>query len=113
MYSLAPTPRQTRSPVPMDNPTPMEIDITQRRGSLSNEEKQRRRANRLCLYCGGPRHIAIHCSRRPRRQVNQIHYDNKNESNNLEVVSESNIMNNPPLSNKFEVLSQLEEESNE
>ena len=107
------SPRQTCSPVPMDSPTPMEIDMTQRRGPLSDEEKQRRRANHLCLYCGGPGHIAIHCSRRPRRQVNQIHYDNKNESNILEVVSESNIMNNPPLSNKFEVLSQLEEESNE
>ena len=112
-YNPAPTPRQTRSPAPMDRPTPMEIDMTQRRGPLSEEEKQRRRANRLCLYCGGPGHIAIHCSRRPRRQVNHIHYDNKNESNILEALSDSNIMNNPPLSNKFEVLSQLEEESNE
>ena len=42
-----------------------------------------------------------------------IHYDNKNESNILEALSDFNIMNNPPLSNKFEVLSQLEEESNE
>ena len=30
--------------------TPMEIDTMRRRGSLSEEEKQRRRANRLCLY---------------------------------------------------------------
>ena len=92
----------------MDSPTPMEIDMTQQRGPLSDEEKQRRRANHLCLYCGGPGHIAIHCSRRPRRQVNQIHYDNKNDSNILEALSDSNIMNNPPLSNKFEALSQLE-----
>ena len=28
---------------------------------------------------------------------NQIHYDNKNESNILETTSDSNIMNNPPL----------------
>ena len=82
----------------MDRPTPMEIDMTQRRGPLSDEEKQRRRANRLCLYCGGPRHIVIHCPRRLRRQVNQIHYDNKNESNILETTSDSNILDSPPLS---------------
>ena len=39
---------------------------------LLEEEKQRRCANRLCLYCGGPGHIAINCPHRPRRQVNQI-----------------------------------------
>ena len=38
--------------------TPMEIDTMRRRGPLSEEEKQRRRANRLCLYCGGLGHIA-------------------------------------------------------
>jgi hypothetical protein len=31
----------------------MEIDVTQRRGPLTDEEKQCRRANQLCLYCGG------------------------------------------------------------
>ena len=34
--------------------TPMEIDMTLLCGTLSEAEKQRRRANRLCLYCGGP-----------------------------------------------------------
>ena len=97
----------------MDRPTPMEIDMTQWRGPLSDEEKQRHRANRLCLYCGGPGHIALHCLRRPRRQINQIYYDNKNESNILETTSDSNILDNPPLSNKFEALSQLDEDSNE
>ena len=38
-YSPAPTPRQPRSPTPMDRPTPMEIDMSQRRGPLSEEEK--------------------------------------------------------------------------
>ena len=50
----------------------MEIDTTHRRGPLFEEEKQRRRANRLCLYCGGPGHIAVNCPHRPKRQVNQI-----------------------------------------
>ena len=98
----------------MDSPTPMEIDMTRRRGPLSDEEKQRRRANRLCLYCGGPGHIAIHCPHRPRRQVNHISCDSKNESSVVEApTSDSNVMNNPTLSNKFEDLSQLEEESND
>ena len=47
--------------------TPMEIDTMRRRGPLSEEEKQRRCANRLCLYCGGLGHIAINCPLRPRR----------------------------------------------
>ena len=51
---------------------PMEIEATRRRGPLSDEEKQRRRANRLCLYCGGLGHIAINCPDRPKHQVNQI-----------------------------------------
>ena len=75
-YSHVRTPRKTRSLAPMDSPTPMEIDVTQRRGSLSEEEKQRRRANHLCLYCGGLGHIAIHCLHKLRRQVNHISYDN-------------------------------------
>ena len=113
-YNLVPTPRQTRSPTPMDSPTPMEIDMTRRRGPLSDEEKQRRRANHLCLFCGGPGHIAIHCPHRPRHQVNPIFYDSKNESSVVEApTSDSNVMNSPTLSNKFEVLSQLEEESND
>ena len=44
-YSPIPTPRQARSPTPMDSPTPMEIDMTWRRGPLLDEEKQRLRAN--------------------------------------------------------------------
>jgi 5-methylcytosine-specific restriction endonuclease McrA len=36
-----------------DGPAPMEIDWTSHRwGLLSNAEKQWRRANHLCLYCG-------------------------------------------------------------
>ena len=120
-YSPVPTPRQARSPTPMDRPTPMEIDMTRRRGPLSDEEKQRRRANHLCLYCGGPGHIAIHCPHRPRRQVHHINYDIRNESSIIDNRNESSIVetvptsvsSDPTLSNKFEVLSQLEEESNE
>jgi uncharacterized protein len=100
------TPRTTYTSIPTDIPTPMEIDTTRRRGPLSDEEKQRRRANRLCLYCGGPGHIAINCPHRPRRQVNQITALDKPQSCSVEDLS------SPILANKFEVLSQLEEEVN-
>ena len=98
----------------------MEIDTTRRRGPLSEEEKQRRRANRLCLYCGGPGHIVVNCPHRPKREVNQIVassnyikpesisiFDSPNSTNS------PNNTNNPNLSNKFDVLSQLEEELND
>ena len=111
--------------VPQANtPTPMEIDTMRRRGPLSEEEKQRRRANRLCLYCGGPGHIAINCPHRPRRQVNQIVACTKPESifplgvsdsiNSTNKVSDSiHSTNSPSISNKFEILSQLDEELND
>ena len=56
-----------------DTATPMEVDALRRRGPLSAEEKMRRRANRLCLYCGGPNHIAINCpiAPPPRQQFQQ------------------------------------------
>ena len=44
-YSPVPTPRQARSPTLMGSLTPIEIDMTRRRGPLSDEEKQCRRAN--------------------------------------------------------------------
>ena len=105
--SLATRPlsRQSSNITPTDVPTPMEIEATGRRGPLSDEEKQRRRANRLCLYCGGLGHIAINCPNRPKRQVNQI------LTTNPIRISENNV-HSLSLSNRFEVLSQLEEELN-
>ena len=109
----------------------MEIDTTRRRGPLSEEEKQRRRANRLCLYCGGPGHIAVNCPHRPKRQVNQITActnstkpesislgvpdslnNTKTESIPLGMHESSNSTYSPNLINKFDVLSQIEEELN-
>ena len=46
------------------NPTapedPMQLDAIRPR-TLSTSEKERRRANNLCLYCGGPGHFAQSC----------------------------------------------------
>ena len=100
---------------PANTPTPMEIDTTRRRGPLSEEEKQRRRTNRLCLYCGGPGHIAINCPHRPRRQVNQIVASSnctKPEPISVGISDSPNSTNSPNLTNRFDVLSQLEEELN-
>ena len=30
-------------------------------GRLTQEEKERRRRERLCMYCGQPNHIAVNC----------------------------------------------------
>lgn len=43
------------------------MDLSRNRGPLSQEEKQRRRDNHLCLYCGGPGHIARECPNRVSR----------------------------------------------
>ena len=91
----------------------MEIDTTRRCGPLSEEEKQRRRENRLCLYCGGPGHIAVNCPHRPKRQVNQITASTNSTKPESISLGVSDSPNSPSLSNKFEILSQLEEELND
>ena len=111
-----PFPRQSYNARSVSTPTPMEIDTTRRRGLLSEEEKQRCRTNRLCLYCGGPGHIAVNCPHRPRRQVNQIVASSdstKPESISVRISDSPDSTNIPNLANKFDVLSQLEEELND
>ena len=72
LASLALEPMQVPNPSSFNEPTPMEIDVAHHRGPLSDAEKQQCRANRLCLYCGGPGHIVIHCPHQPKRQLNQV-----------------------------------------
>ena len=105
---------QTSSTVPFGGPTPMEIDAARCRGPLSEAEKQRRRVNRLCLYCGGPGHIAIHCPHRPwTRRVNQVSIIDNSESSSPVKVNHPSISTCIPQSNNFEVLSQLDDLLNE
>ena len=67
----------------------MEIESTQRRGSLSDAEKQRRRVHCLCLYCGNLGHIAVNCPHKPRRQVYQVSaHDNPTSSS---IITSNNI----------------------
>ena len=46
---------------PASTSRPMEIDSIGRRGPLPESEKARRRRANLCMYCGQPGHIAVHC----------------------------------------------------
>ena len=99
--------------IPSGGPSLMEIDITQSLWPLSEAEKRRHRANRLCLYCGGLGHIAITCPHRPKRQVNQVSTSEKLNSNSpvrLSIPSSPTCLGQ---SNSFEVLSQLDEILNE
>jgi len=43
------------------------MDLSRHRGPISEAEKLQRRTNGLCLYCGGPGHIAATCPQRSLR----------------------------------------------
>ena len=46
---------------------PMELDgLSAPRPKLTDQEKEYRRMNGLCLYCGGQGHIALNCPRSPK-----------------------------------------------
>ena len=58
-----------------DGTTPMELDAS-RRNSVPWEERQRRRDNNLCSYCGSPDHFIASCPLQQRagpRRVNAVH----------------------------------------
>lgn len=58
----------TRTTATISTHTPMEVDATvPRRGPLSQKEKDRRRANNLCSYCGEGGHFADRCPKIPGR----------------------------------------------
>jgi hypothetical protein len=39
----------------------MQLDMIERRGPLSAEERAHRLANRLCIVCGGEGHFKVNC----------------------------------------------------
>ena len=111
--SVVASPPPIPIPISMDGPTPMEIERTRRQGPLSDAEKQRRRTNRLCLYCGGLGPIAVNCPHRPRRQVNQVSAHENPISSSVMTSSNLSSPNSPLHRNSFDVLSQLEDVLNE
>lgn len=52
--------------------TPMDLSATQRRGPLSPEEKERRRVNNLCGYCGDKDHETRQCPKGSRRMTANV-----------------------------------------
>src|SRR5271169_435652 len=96
-YSLPLTPSRTPSPAIQNTPNtqrpsgipshthdgtvPMSLNTTGpfpriHREPLTDDEKQRRRDNHLCLYCADPAHTAINCHRAPKRSrsVNETRF---------------------------------------
>ena len=70
---------RTLPAVPVANgPAPMEIDgVSRPRGPLTPQEKDRRRAAGLCLYCGGNHDIAIHKLSPPIRRTAGIETESR------------------------------------
>ena len=63
-----PSSNDTHTQMEVDPHTPMEIDHT-RFQPLTDAQRQHRRDNGLCLYCGTPGHVIRHSSMRgPRHQ---------------------------------------------
>jgi Ty3 transposon capsid-like protein len=55
------------APVEPSGPRPMELDATRPRFQrLTKEQKEHRRRNNLCMYCGEPSHFAQACPTRPK-----------------------------------------------
>ena len=81
--------------------------------SLSLNKKQRRRANRQCLYCGGLGHIAMNCPHKPRRQVNQVSTHENPISISAPPSRNLSRPSSPYHKNTFDVLSQLDDVLNE
>jgi len=72
---ITPTPTPSR-PAPQQNlppGDPMQLD-TVRIKHLTPAEKQRRKQENLCLYCGKPNHIASNCPEKPRLSRTQPTY---------------------------------------
>lgn len=67
-----------QSPAPT-GPAPMDLDAVRVR-RLTPEEKQRRRDQGLCLYCGGSNHFAQACPLKKNPQVAIVAIDSENES---------------------------------
>jgi hypothetical protein len=55
-----------------DGTIPMELDASRRNG-ITPEERQRRKDDNLCLYCGSPEHYNATCPLRPNRPGRRVY----------------------------------------
>ena len=98
-YTTPFAPRPTIPPPVSTGPIPMDIDAVNARnpgstqsprGPISIAERQRRRNNNLCLYCGNPGHSLANCSLRP---------DNRAKTQTSELNLSLNDFNRSDLEN--------------
>lgn len=85
--SVGPTPSGTSSnDVPLDDP--MQVDVT-RFKPLTQEEKDRRWKEGLCLYCGEPGHKASNCLKKSTKQrIRGAKFNMLGDSKNAQVQSQ-------------------------
>jgi hypothetical protein len=77
-----------------DGTTPMELDYVGReRKRITNAEKERRRVNKLCMYCGDSGHFRQECPAIPRRAVNLISQTPHSVNYITEIIEPSNATN--------------------
>ena len=67
--ATAPPAVPTSAARPLPPGDPMDLSAVQFRGPLTDQEKARRRAENLCLYCGGPGHQARFCRLRTQTRL--------------------------------------------
>ncbi len=65
----------------MPDPEPMQVGVTH----LTSEERERRRRESLCLYCGLPGHMRISCPTRPTSRDSSLVSSNPSTLSTLEV----------------------------
>jgi hypothetical protein len=61
--------KRPSTPGPSSGP-PTKKHISFQRGPLSEDEKQRRRDNNLCMYCADPLHNVVDCPLAPKKATN-------------------------------------------
>ena len=62
-------------------PRAMELDGAQRGKKLTDAQRNYRRANNLCMYCGKSGHFASNCSTNPNKGRSNNPYRGKNDAN--------------------------------
>lgn len=99
-FSFSQPPRKS-SQVLQDsnNPEPMQIDSIRR--GITMQEKERRRIENLCLYCGDSGHYAINCPNKLRRTVAATDVKDIEQISSIAqsvspVLEKSNLIQAPP-----------------
>ncbi|KAI0992271.1 hypothetical protein K3495_g15915, partial [Podosphaera aphanis] len=60
---------QPPSPSVVDDPMDLSATVAQKRGPISQDERERRRRLGLCYYCGEQGHRSFECPKRPQQAV--------------------------------------------